>query len=107
MDYQSAGTDGTNAADLEYMLNDARGLWWLIQKFGTRLREKYAIDILSGKPQVMTASGLAKVLMLRKLYPNARNDNVAKKLFRKYHPMTLELDAYFRRTHLCKAGSSS
>lgn len=104
MDYQSAGTDGTNAADLEYMLNDARGLWWLIQKFGTRLREKYAIDILSGKPQVMTASGLAKVLMLRKLYPNARNDHGTKKLFRKYHPMTLELDAYFRRTRLLQGG---
>lgn len=104
MDYQAAGQDGTNAHDLEYMLNDARGLWWLVDKFGKRLQEKYNVDILSGRPEVMTASGLAKLLMLRKLYPNCKTDKGRRQLFHRYHPMTLELDAHFRRTHLLQGG---
>ena len=104
MDYQSAGTDGTEAHDVQYMLNDARGLWWLIDKFGKRLQEKYQIDILSGKPKVMTSSGLAKVLLLRKMYPDAHSDKTRKDMYRKRHPMTVELDAYFRKTHLLAGG---
>ena len=104
MDYQSAGVNETSAADVEYMLNDARGLWWLVQTFGKRLQDKYNIDILNGKPEVMTASGLAKTLLLRKLYPNARTDRGRRTLFRKYHPMTVELDQYFRKTRLLQGG---
>lgn len=104
MEYQTASAENLTADDLQYMLNDARGLWWLVDKFGNRLREKYNIDILSGRPEVMTASGLAKLLLLRKLYPNARNDRGRKTLFRKYHPVTLEVDAYFRKAHLLQGG---
>jgi len=103
MDYQSAGFSSLTYDDILYMLDDARGLWWLVNTFGERLRSKYNIDILSGKPEVLTASGMAKKLLLRKMYPHA-SDKGAVTLYRRDHPMTLELDTFFRENHLLQGG---
>lgn len=104
MDYQTAGVGGVlTYGDILYMLDDARGLWWLVQTFGRRLQAQYNIDILGGKPEVLTASGLAKKLMLRKMYPHA-SDKGAVTLYRRDHPITLELDAFFRSVHLLQGG---
>lgn len=104
MDYQSASSETLTESDAMYILDDVRGLWWLVQTFGRRLLKQYGVDIISGRPEVLTASGLAKKLLLRKMYPYAINDRARNKLYRRYHPMTLELDRYWRESALLQGG---
>ena len=104
MNYQAAGRDNLKLPDLDYMIDDARGLWWLVDTFGKILFEKYGLDIRGTRPDVMTASGLAKILLLRKMYPNLRSDSGRRKAYRKSHPITVDLDDYYRRHYLLQGG---
>lgn len=100
MDYQTA--TGT-AEDIAYMRNDAAGLWWLIKQAGTVLLDLYGIDIIHGKPEALTASSIAKRVVLREMYPE-HTYRIALRQFRKDHPMTLQLDTYFRECGLLGGG---
>lgn len=104
MQYQSAGNTSLSYDDILYMLDDARGLWWLIQSFGRMLYDEYQIEIRHGKPEVMTASSLAKKLLLRKMYPKATTDRAALKWYKKAHPVSPILDTYYRRANLLAGG---
>lgn len=104
MNYQKAGNQSLTIDDILYMIDDARGLWWLIQTFGRKLIDDYEIDILHGKPDVLTASGLAKVLLLRKMYPHVTSDRGARTCYRKAHPVSTTMDDYYRRGHLLQGG---
>lgn len=101
MDYQ--GATGS-AADIEYMLADAAGLWWLVRIASLRLEEVYNISIRGGRPDVLTASGLAKRYVLRRMYPNVHKDFILPKYFQKDHPITLAEDTYFRQHGLLGGG---
>ena len=104
MDYQAAGADTLTEDDLLYMQDDARGLWWLIQSFGKQLADDYGIEIRGSKPQVLTASGLAKKLLLRQMYPGMRDDRQRARLYRKLHPIDAELDQRLRDYDLLHGG---
>lgn len=102
MDYQNAS--GASGADVRYMRNDAAGLWWLIDKAGGMLSERYGLDIRGRKPDVLTASGLAKRVFLSKMYPQARSYQYACWKFRNDHPMDLERDQLYREHGLLQGG---
>ena len=104
MNYQAAGADSLTEDDLLYMQDDARGLWYLIDAFGKQLADDYGIEIRGRKPQVLTASGLAKKLLLRKMYPTMRDDRARARLYRKLHPIDPELDHYLRDADLLHGG---
>ena len=101
MDYQTAtGSED----DVAYMRNDVAGLWWLVDKASAFLEENYGFGIRHGKPDVLTASGLAKKVLLRRMYPNASNDSKRLRLLRKAMPMWIELDEYVRERGLLGGG---
>lgn len=100
MDYQSAGTD---EADLAYMRNDAAGLWHLIQEAGEKMLALYGLDIRGGKPDVLTASGLAKRVVLGEMYPN-KTPRQQMAQFHREHPLNLAQDDFFRRFGLLGGG---
>lgn len=101
MDYQNA--DGNDASDLEYMKVDAMGLWYLIQEAGELMSRLYGYDIRGRKPEVLTASGLAKKVVLAEMYPR-KEERYRMMQFRREHPITLEQDAFFRREGLLGGG---
>ena len=104
IDYQGEGAETLTERGLHYMVGDARGLWYLVDAFGARLAHEYDIEIRGRKPQVMTASGLAKKLLLRKMYPNLRSDSARLRTYRKAHPITKALDDYARKGRLLMGG---
>lgn len=104
MDYQAADRDHMTYSDLQYMIDDARGLWWLVDTFGARLADQYDLEIRGRTPKVLTASGLAKILLLRKMYPQLYKDSARRKAYRKAHPITLTLDTFYRRHYLLQGG---
>lgn len=100
MDYQS-GT--VTESDIKYMWADAAGLWWLIQKSGNMLKSEYGISIHEGKPEVFTASSIAKRYILGRMYPG-RSWNMCQKAFKQDHPMSLADDAFYRGHGLLGGG---
>lgn len=101
MDYQNA--DGEDQNDLEYMKVDAMGLWYLIQEAGEKMLQLYGMDIRGGKPDVLTASGLARKVVLREMYPYTQ-DKYLLADFQRYHPLNLFRDDFFRRYGLLGGG---
>lgn len=102
MDYQSA--TGAGEDEIAYMRNDAAGLWWLIQKAGGIMAEQYGLDIRGKTPDVLTASGLSKRVLLRSMYPESRTKWHAAWQFRREHPMSLVQDADCREHGLLAGG---
>lgn len=102
MDYQSA--DGSEQGDIEYMLNDAAGLWWLIDKCGGIMKAMYNLDIRGKKPDVLTASGLSKRVFLNGMYPDGGAYWYPRWKYRKEHPITLEQDDTYRQHGLLAGG---
>ena len=104
IDYQAESAETLTARGLRYMIGDARGLWYLVDAFGRRLMDNYGIEIRGSRPEVMTASGLAKKLLLRKMYPHAHTDKGRVTLYRRTHPISPVLDQYARRGRLLLGG---
>lgn len=102
MDYQSA--TGEKQEELDYMTNDAAGLWWLVQTAGAMLSERYGLDIRGTRPDVLTASGLAKRVFLSRMYPRSKTYQHAVRAFKKDHPMGIESDQWFRACGLLQGG---
>lgn len=102
MDYQRA--TGKTPEEIAYMLNDAAGLWWLIQKAGAIMADQYGFDIRGKRPDVLTASGLSKRVLLRSMYPDSRTAWHSAWKFRRDHPMDLKTDEYFRTGGLLGGG---
>lgn len=100
MDYQS-GT--ITEDDILYMKADAAGLWHLIETSGTILKQKYNVSICDGKPEVYTASSIAKRYVLSEMYPG-NNWSYTLKKFKRDHPMSIEDDIYFREHGLLGGG---
>lgn len=102
MDYQQA--TGDKQEEIDYMKADAEGLWWLIHTAGAMLSDRYGLDIRHGKPDVLTASGLAKRVFLSRLYPRSKTYSHAIRSFKHDHPMGLESDQWFRAGGLLQGG---
>lgn len=101
MDYQSAGTSDE---DIAYMQHDAAGLWWLIDTASRYLERVYDMSIRRGKPDVLTASGLAKKVLLRRMFPGDKNDVYRLKHYHQKQPMWLALDTELRSHGLLGGG---
>lgn len=103
MDYQGVDEYHLTADDLNYLKNDTCGLYHLIRTANDTLTELTSYSICKGKPDVMTAGGLAKKMLLRYLYPNTQ-EKFRKEKFQKQHPLTLEQDSYLREHRLYNGG---
>ena len=103
MDYQGVDEYHLTSGDLNYLKNDTCGLYHLIRTANDTLPELTGYSICKGKPDVMTAGGLAKKMLLRFLYPNTQ-DKFRKEKFQKEHPLTLEQDSYLRENRLYNGG---
>lgn len=103
MDYQGVDEYHLTADDLNYLKNDTCGLYHLIRTANDTLTELTGYSICKGKPDVMTAGGLAKKMLLRFLYPKTQ-EKFRKEKFQKEHPLTLEQDSYLREHRLYNGG---
>ena len=103
MDYQGVDEYHLTADDLNYLKNDTCGLYHLIRTANDTLTELTGYSICKGKPDVMTAGGLAKKILLKFLYPNTQ-EKFRKEKFQKEHPLTLEQDSYLREHRLYNGG---
>ena len=103
MDYQGVNEYHLTENDLNYLKNDTCGLYHLIRIANDTLTELTGYSICKGKPDVMTAGGLAKKMLLRFLYPNTQ-EKYRKEKFQKEHPLTLEQDSYLREHRLYNGG---
>lgn len=100
MDYVEA--DITNNNDVQYMINDVKGLHRLALKFDSICKElSGGYSIFNG--DYMTAGGLAKKVMLKYMFKmNIDKNNV--KSFKYYFPMNTELDSDLRKQYIYKGG---
>lgn len=103
MDYQGVDEYHLTSDDLTYLKNDTCGLYHLIRTANDTLTELTGFTICKGKPDVMTAGGLAKKMLLRFLYPKIQ-EKFRKEKFQKEHPLTLEQDSYLREHRLYNGG---
>ena len=99
MDYQGDPNDPQAVA---YMRNDVDGLFHAVRIADEFLREHFGRSIMSGKPDFITAGGLAKKELLKTLYK--REDAKNLETFKRFHPMTLESDEFFRVGGLYRGG---
>lgn len=103
MDYQGVDEFHLTESDLNYLKNDTCGLYHLIRIANETLKELTTYDICKAKPDVMTAGGLAKKMLLRFLYPKTQ-EKFRKEKFQKEHPLTLEQDKFLREHRLYNGG---
>lgn len=101
MSYQTA--DGSTEADIAYMRNDVAGLWWLVKTASDVLYSTYSYRIDGKKPEVLTASGLSKKYVLKRMYPRLGERSRLLR-FQAEHPMTIEQDRYYRQHGLLGGG---
>ena len=101
LDYQGVDEYALTQSDFEYLKNDTYGLYHLIRTASETLTELTGYTLTKSKPDVMTAGGLAKKVLLNYLYPNAENK---KKAFQREHPITVEQDKFFREYRLYNGG---
>lgn len=97
MDY----VDGTIEEDLQYMINDTKGLFYLGVKIDETLNELTGYSFLKG--EFLTAGGLAKKTLLKYMFGQKYdNDNID--YFKKYFPITVEEDKDYRLNSLYQGG---
>lgn len=98
MDYTNASLD--NEDDLLYMLHDTLGLHRLAIEIDKEMMNLTGYSLFKG--QYMTAGGLARKTLLKKMF-NA-DDRRNLKLFKAFFPMTIERDEEYREHRLYKGG---
>lgn len=103
MDYQGVDEYALTQADFDYLRNDTIGLFHLIRKASATLEELTGYTLTKSKPDVMTAGGLAKKMLLRFLYPDLP-ERSRKKFFQHEHPLTVEQDKFLRDNRLYNGG---
>lgn len=100
MDYQA---DTIDADAIRYMYNDAAGLWHLVRAFSDTMDAAHGLRIDRGRPSFLTASGLAKKLLLSHCYP-AKPAQWRLQAYQRQHPITVELDSFYRERGLLGGG---
>lgn len=100
MDYQNVDELNLTTAELEYLINDTKGLYHLIRIANDTLTELTGFQITGKKPDIMTAGGLAKKVLLSFLYPDIEKPVDRIKAFQDDHPLELIQDEFFRQRKL-------
>lgn len=103
MNYQNVDEFALTEKDFEYLKNDTCGLYHLIRIASETLEHLTGYTLTKAKPDVMTAGGLAKKVLLRYLYPDIPEFK-RKKAFQREHPITIEQDKFFREKRLYNGG---
>lgn len=103
LDYQGVNEFHLTENDLKYLNNDTSGLYHLIRIANETLKTLTGYEIAKSKPDIMTAGGLAKKMLLRFLYPKTQ-EKFQKEKFQKDHPLTLKQDTYLRAHRLYNGG---
>lgn len=96
MDYVDASVED----DLQYMINDTKGLYLLAEKIEKTMKEITGFSLFGG--DYMTAGGLAKKTLLKFMYGWEHAENVS--LFKASFPITIDEDKDFRNNHLYLGG---
>ncbi len=105
MEYQAVDPNNLTEKEIDYCVNDVKGLYFAIKKFNKVVetisnRESH---IYGKETNIMTSGGFAKAELLRSLYPKMCRFKRLKQ-FQKEHPLTIEQDAYIRNNHLYRGG---
>lgn len=86
--------------DLQYMINDTKGLALLSKKINDTMLELTGFSLYNG--DYITAGGLAKKSLLKEMYGGKPKENIAK--FKGDFVMTVKADTYYRENGLYKGG---
>lgn len=100
MDYQ-----GDDPAKMRaYMDNDVLGLYHLVRTVDAFLFDRWGYRLACEKPDVMTAGGLAKRVLLS-YYNGGSKDHVKNvQEFQRWHKLTPDLDGFYRSNGLYRGG---
>ena len=99
MDYDFA--DMTSIDDLQYVINDTKGLYFLTLKIDETIKSMTGYSIISG--DYITAGGLAKKTMLKFMFDRIdEKENII--IFHNAFPMRYELDKELRSKDLYNGG---
>lgn len=97
MDYTEASVD----EDLQYMINDTKGLYLLAEKIDKTIFEISGYSLFKG--DYITAGGLAKKTLLQEMFKQGNpNENV--QAFKEFFPITINEDEDFRSHKLYLGG---
>lgn len=97
MDYVNASIEN----DLQYMINDTKGLHLLAEKINQTIEEISGFSLFNG--DYITAGGLAKKSLLKFMFKaNSTSENL--KIFKEIFPMTIAEDTDFRKHKLYQGG---
>ena len=99
MDYDFA--DMTSIDDLQYVINDTKGLYFLTLKIDETIKSMTKYSLISG--DYMTAGGLAKKTMLKFMF-NRIDEKENIQVFHNAFPMSYELDKELRSKDLYAGG---
>lgn len=97
MDY----SNGSIEDDIQYMINDVKGLYYLAKKISEEFESVTNLSFLNC--DYLTAGGLAIKTLLNFMY-GKDNHNLNKKAFQSEFYMTPEMDKDFRSNHLYLGG---
>lgn len=86
--------------DIQYMINDVKGLYLLAEKIDKTLFEITGFSLF--KAQYLTAGGLAKKTMLKYMFNRSNRENIM--LFKDFFPLSIEEDKDFRYNSLYHGG---
>ncbi len=96
--------DYQEGASREYMEADAHGLYHLVRTCDAFISQKWGYTLTNGKPDVMTAGGLAKRVLLS-YYNGYSHDHKANvKEFQRWHCVDLDFDTFYRKHGLYRGG---
>lgn len=98
MDY--VASDINNEDDLQYMINDTKGLHLLAEAIEKTMKQITGYSLFNG--EFLTAGGLAKKTMLKHFYNSDDKKNVD--IFKKMFPITIHEDSFFREKNLYLGG---
>lgn len=101
MDYQG---DNDDAAARAYMDNDVIGLYHLVRTADAFLRDRWGYTLTGKRPDVMTAGGLAKRVLLSYYNGFCRDHKANVAEFQKWHKVDIDADTFFRVRHLYRGG---
>lgn len=104
MDYQAVNIESLTEEEIEYCCVDVKGLYYAVKQFDEVVRSASNDECnIFDKPNIMTAGGFAKKMMLMYMYPNSsrkfRLEN-----YQNAHPITLDQDRYVRDHGLYRGG---
>lgn len=108
MNYQAVSIADLKREEIDYCVNDVKGLYFAVKSFNEKIEELSAGEchIFGRDTNLMTAGGFAKRELLRSMYPQKKKYAWRLKAYQREHPMTARKDEWLRANHLYRGGIS-